>query len=361
MSLIFRYLARETYSTMLVVTALLVTIFMSHQFVHYLGDAATGRLTPQGVFQIMCIQIPLLLGFMLPLGLFLGILLSFGRLYMDNEMTIFTACGVSKTEMLNMSLGLASVVAVVVTLLMLWVEPKMAWYRNHVFARAALSSPIERVSPGRFQTIGDWVLYSEGISRNHQSMAHVFAAHVPRHPRAEVTNSPIIDVVTAESAFQKKSFGQENYIVLANGHRYLGNPGIRSYKMIEFKEYGVRLPNKMPNMGNPEEFMSFSNLWKEKNPIAQAEWQWRIAMPISVIILTLFAVPLSEVKPRKGRYSRLLPAIIIYIVYLDLLFLGRDWIEKSRLPESLGLWWIHGLMLALALLVLCLHKTMKKS
>lgn len=353
MGLIFRYLAKETYTTMLAVTSILVLIFMSHQFVHYLGDAAGGRLTPQAVFQMMCIQVPLLLGFMLPLGLFIGFLLTYGRLYVDNEMTILIACGISKKQILIMSLLLAAVVTMLVAIIMFWVEPSMAKYRNQIIAKAAISSPIEKVSPGRFQLVGDWILYSEAISRDRHVMGNVFAARLPAVDKAGLGYPPL-DIVTARRAYQKKMTNKETFIVLANGHRYEGIPGRNKYQIASFDEYGVRLPNKTPNIGKQEEFLSFSQLWQErkKNPIAQAEIQWRIAMPISVIILTLFAVPLSEVKPRRGRFAQILPAIVIYIAYTDLLFLGRAWIEKSKISASLGLWWIHGSVLLLALIIL---------
>src|SRR5262245_17595175 len=136
MGLIFRYLAKEVYVTMLAVTSILVLIFMSHQLVHYLGDAAGGRLTSQAVLQMMCIQVPLLLGFMIPLGFFLGTLLSYGRLYVDNEMTILTACGVSKMQIVKKSFALGAFTTMVVAILMIWVEPKMAWYRDRIIARA---------------------------------------------------------------------------------------------------------------------------------------------------------------------------------------------------------------------------------
>src|SRR5262245_36722931 len=112
MKLIFRYLAKETYSTMLAVTGIFVLIFMSHQFVGYLGDAAGGRLTVQAVIELMFLQVPLLLGFIVPLGLFIGILLVYGRLHVDNEMTILTACGVSKRQLLSISLGFSCVTTI---------------------------------------------------------------------------------------------------------------------------------------------------------------------------------------------------------------------------------------------------------
>jgi lipopolysaccharide export system permease protein len=353
MGLIFRYLAKETYTTMLAVTSILVLIFMSHQFVHYLGDAALGRLTPKAVFQMMCIQIPLLVGFMLPLGLFIGILLTYGRLYVDNEMTIFTACGVSKLQVLAMSLILSVVVTFLVAIIMFWVEPAMAKYRNEIIAKAAISSPIEKVSPGRFQHVGNWILYSEAISRDRQVMANVFAAEIPKVDQEGISYRPL-DVITASKAFQKSLPSKEKFIVLSNGYRYEGTPGKNKYQIAKFGEYGVRLPNKTPDLGKQEEFMSFLKLWKERkhNPIALAEIQWRIAMPISVILLTLVAVPLSEVKPRKGRFAQILPAIVIYIAYTDLLFLGRAWLEKAKISPTLGLWWIHGIVFFLGMVVL---------
>lgn len=353
MSLIFRYLAKETYMTMIAVTSILVLIFMSHQFVHYLSDAAGGRLTPQAVLQMMCIQVPLLLGFMLPLGLFIGILLTYGRLYVDNEMTILTACGISKKQILFISTILAAIITSLVTVIMFWVEPAMAKYRNQIIAKAAISSPIEKVSPGRFQLVGNWILYSEGISRDRQVMGNVFAAELPRVDTAGVGYPPL-DVITAKRAYQKKTPNKETFIVLAQGQRYEGTPGKNKYQIARFDEYGVRLPNKSPELGKKEEYMSLRSLWHERhqNRMAAAELHWRIAMPVSVMILTLFAVPLSEVKPRKGRFAQIIPAIAIYIAYTDLLFLGRAWIEKSQIPASLGLWWIHGSVLLLAMIVL---------
>jgi lipopolysaccharide export system permease protein len=348
MGLIFRYLAKEIYLTMLAVTSILVLIFMAHQFVHYLSDAAGGRLTPQAVLQMMIIQVPLLLGFMMPLGLFIGILLSYGRLYVDNEMTVLTACGVSQKEVLAKTIILAAVITLFVAFLMLSVEPKMAWYKDRIIKKAVASSPIEKIAAGRFQKVGNWVLYTEAITRDRQKMVNVFAAAIPKKKQDK---EPALDVVFAEKAFQKISPKKETFIVLGDGYRYLGSAGNLNYQVIQFSEYGVRLPEYDGGARKQEESMSFLELLQKRkaNPAADAELQWRISMPISVIILALFAVPLSEVKPRQGRFAQILPAIIIYIIYLDLLFLGRAWVEKSRISASLGLWWIHGLMLLLAL------------
>jgi len=79
-----------------------------------------------------------------------------------------------------------------------------------------------------------------------------------------------------------------------------------------------------------------------------AELEWRISLALSVLVLTLLAVPLSKVKPKQGRYAKLAPAVLFYIVYANLLFLARAWIKKGVLAPWLGIWWVHLLILLIA-------------
>ncbi len=65
---------------------------------------------------------------------------------------------------------------------------------------------------------------------------------------------------------------------------------------------------------------------------------------------TLLAVPLSRLRPREGRYARLLQAILIYFVYSTFLSAGKVWLARGKIPDYLGLWWVHGAVIVLAYL-----------
>jgi lipopolysaccharide export system permease protein len=67
------------------------------------------------------------------------------------------------------------------------------------------------------------------------------------------------------------------------------------------------------------------------------------------IVLTLVAVPISRLNPRQGRYARFLPAIVLYFVYSNLVSAAKVWIARGTVPEWLGLWWTHALVVLLAL------------
>ena len=109
--IIFRYLAREVLVTMSAVSAALLVIIMSGRFIKYLAEAASGALDPGVLFMVMGYRMPGFLQLILPLGLFLGILLAYGRLYLESEMSVLFASGISTQRILLYSMGPAVLVA----------------------------------------------------------------------------------------------------------------------------------------------------------------------------------------------------------------------------------------------------------
>jgi lipopolysaccharide export system permease protein len=348
--IIFRYLTKEVYATLLAATFVVLLVVIANQFINYLGRAAAGGLPMKAVMQLMSLEMPVLLGYLLPLALFIGILLAYGRLYTDHEMTVLFSCGFSKTKLLVMTLLLSSFIAIIIAVLTLWVEPKLAWYRDRVFAEAAIASPIETVLPGRFQTLnrGQWVFYVGSVSRDHTSLQDVFVAKSP-----DVAN-PTWTIVSAQgghSWIDPKT--GDHFIVLTNGHRYTGLPGERDFQVAQYEQYGMRVQTGNLYIPDQTEFTPTTTLWKERhhNRDAATELQWRLTMPLAAMILAWLAVPLSHIKPRKGRYAKLLPAILIYVVYADLIFVIQAAVKKGSMPPLPGMLWIHGAMALLALIL----------
>ncbi|QLH42731.1 MAG: LPS export ABC transporter permease LptF [Coxiellaceae bacterium] len=332
--IVFRYLTKEVYATILATTIILLLILISNQFIHYLNRAAAGGLPPRAVMQLMSLQVPLLLGYLLPLGLFLGILLAYGRMYVDNEMTVLSACGFSKAQLIATTLGFSVFIAIMVAFLTLWLQPKLASYRDHIYAQAAAASPLETLFPGRFVTLdsGRWVLYVEDVTRDRRSIGNVFVAKMPDQLGEPWT------IVSANAGHQMtdKETGDE-FLVLTDGSRYTGVPGQNDFQIVNYKQYGVRIQVAQPKMRQQAEQLPTIQLWQKRNDIeAAAELQWRLAMPVATIILALLGVAMSRVRPRYGRFANLLPAILLYVVYADLIFVSQAAIQKARFHLGLG-------------------------
>lgn len=352
--IIFRYLSKELFSTLLAITLVLLIIFITNQFIHYLKDAADGHITMTAVMQIMSLQVPLLLGYLLPLGLYLSILIAYGRLCVDHEMTVLSSCGVSRAQLMGITMLVSLFVMFIVAVLMLWLEPIVEGYSSRILARALTNASIQKVVPKRFQELPNRrTIYAEHVSQEHRTMHHIFMAKIGEHDNKW-------DVTLAKSAREGSVKGLKgNFIIFQNGRRYIGLPGQKDFQIVQFQDYGVRLASAKVHLqdwpSNVPTFEIWHMIHTEKNPhrlrLLEGMLQWRLAMPISVLLFALLAFPLSDVKPRSGKFARLFPAILIYIVYADLMFLGRAWIERGAISPSLGLWWVHGFALFLGILL----------
>lgn len=349
--ILFRYLCKEMFSNLWATTLVLLVILIMNQFIHYLDDAANGRITMLAVMQVMSLQVPLLLGFLLPLGVLVGMMMALGRWYVDHEMTVMMACGISRLRLLGMALSFATIWVIVVALLMLWAEPKIQWYRSQILQKAIATASLNKMLPGRFQSIGqqdNWTFYAADIDKKDQGMFDVFLAN--RH-ETDKKGQLQWDMVTADKAYEKldPQTGQ-TFLVFDQGYRTIGIPGKNNYQLAQYGRYRIQLDQPAPTLLHGVKYATTSYLlkqWPDKE--AAAEFQWRLAMPLSVWLFTLLAVPLSYTQPRRGRYMALLPALLIYIIYADLLFVGRAWMEAGTVSPAVGLWWLQALLLAVGL------------
>lgn len=353
--IIFRYLIKEVLAALLGVTFVLLLIFLSNQLVRYLSYAASGKIASSILIQLMGFEIPYLLALLLPLGLYLGIILAFGRLYADSEMPILNACGVGVKRLLKIISLLSSSVAAIVLVLMLWVNPLIADQKGKQISQHNL---LETLRPGRFQVIHDgrWVVYVEKISRDHKQASNLFIAEEVQKAAPEDPASWVV-VSAAHGMQEVDPATKDNFIVTAEGNRYEGMPGQNAFKVIEFQKYAMRVPVPDVSLTHQEQeaIPSEKLLADYHNSTSAAELQWRISVAISALVLSLLAVPLSQVRPRQGRYSSFLPAMLLYIIYINLLFVARNWVEQKSVPVLIGMWWVHLLMLSVAVILLFLQ------
>lgn len=340
--LIFRYLAKEVFTTLLALTSILLLIFMSNQFVRYLGRAASGSIPTAFIFKLLALELPMLMGMLMPLGFYMALLLAYGRLYADSEMTVLHACGYGPPKLLKHSLVMASGVALVVLFILLWVNPEISIERAKLLRSKGVQVLIQTLTPQRFTQLpgGEDVLYVSSMSDEHTKAEGVFLAHRAQHKGQQSWQVLHADV----AKIQHNDKTQTNDLVLESGHAYQGLPGAADYRVVKFERYETPLPEPVISMKKGDmRAIKTRDLWPAKGDNAKiAELQWRFSLPLMVIILTLVGVPLSRVNPRAGKYAKLLPAILIFILYADLMFVARDAIASDKVPWWLAVGGLHG-------------------
>jgi len=348
--IVFRYLSREVLVTLSAVSAVLLVIIMSGRFIKYLAQAAQGVLDPSVLFLIMGYRLPGFLQLILPLGLFLGILLAYGRLYLESEMTVLSATGMSQQRLLAVTMAPATLVALLVAWLSLSLAPQGVSQVAHIINQQDALTEFDTLVPGRFQTLRDGtrVTYTEELTDDRVNLAGVFISE--KRSNQDKTKDRGPSVLVAEKGHQEVQADGNRYLILENGYRYDGNPGQADYRAIKYDTYGVLLPKpEVSEEVTEREAIPTSQLFGSQDLRERAELQWRLSLPLLVFIVTLMAVPLARVNPRQGRFLKLLPAILLYMAYLTMLISVRGALEKGKLPISLGIWWVHALFLLIGL------------
>ncbi|WP_081136669.1 LPS export ABC transporter permease LptF [Halomonas sp. BC2] len=349
--ILFRYLTREVLLTMSAVAGILLLVIMGSRFIRYFSDAAEGDFPVTILGSLMVFHLPGFMELILPLSFFLGILLAYGQLYMNSEITVMVACGMSPTRLLRVTLLPASVVAVLVGLCSLWLTPTGALQTEATLEEQRSRLDVSVLAPGRFQDFGGGrTAYITDFSSDGRQMQEVLV-HEQARPGAEQPHSY---VTRAGSGYQETSVETgSRFLVLENGERYGVTPGLLNAERLTFERYTLRLGLSRDRQElDSLEYASTLELWNDASPRAQAQFQWRVGLPLMVFVLALLAQPLSRVNPRQGRFAKLLPAVFLYVAYLSLLLAAVDAIGGGSLPAAIGVWPVHGLFLALGCLLL---------
>ena len=336
-----RYVIREVYHTLLGVTLLLLLIFLSGTLVRILSDAADGQYPVGAIFTLFGLKSVSNLMLVLPLSFFLAVLLALGRLYKDSEMAAMAACGIGPRTLFLSVAKLALSMGILVAIIALYLAPQSEEQGHRILDRAEAASEIEGISAGRFNRSGsDHLIYVESISEDRQHLSNVFA-------QTRVGNQ--LYLVSAKGAHQwiDPASGQR-YLVLEDGYRYEGRPGDADFRIVHFAEHGLLLAERevVPSQRRRNAIPSLT-LMKSSSPGDIAEFQWRVSTAISVVLLGLLAVPLAKASPRQGRYGRVFYGIMVYVIYNNLLTAARSSVAKGATDPSVGMWWVHLLVLAL--------------
>jgi lipopolysaccharide export system permease protein len=344
-----RYIFRETMQTWLAVTATLLLILVTNQFAQVLGDAAAGKLPKEAVFLVMSLTTVQFLTILIPVSLFLSVMMALARLYRDSEMTAITACGVGPVSLYRPLLLIALVLGGVVAWLALDVAPSAMRQVQLIGERARQAADITMLEPGQFLSFsnGEAVIYAESQPEPGQ-LANVFVQ------RRDGEDVEVIVARHAEQSSDEESGAK--VLVFRDGRRYEGRPGAIDFQILEFEEHGI--PLEVPSAGAIEpdtESRALDELLERSDNEAAAEIQWRLAAPVSLVVLTLLAVPLARSSPRAGRFSKVAAGVLLYIIYANLLGIGRVWLERGDVPYAVGMWWVHGIFVCLAIGLLMQH------
>ena len=330
--IIRRYIVRQVLTTSAVVIGLLTLIILGGRLIKYFGIAAQGRLDVSVLFTIIAYRLPDFLTLIFPLGFFIGLMLVFGRLYVDNEMAVLNSSGVSRDRLGVLLIPMTLLLIVVEALLVVQVAPWGNRKFDEVSATQAIRSGFDLVKPREFVSSGLYTIYAGSLSEDRRDLQDIFF-----HQRAKQAGKPDTLILAQRATRVIDPQNTASVVDLVNGRRYEFFPGKPGYTHAEFATYRLRIEHDVDaDLGVQRvEAMSMTALQKRLNePEIRSEWGWRLSAPWVMALALILALPLSQVNPRQGRYYRLFPAIMIFASLIVALMAVKARISKDKL----GLW-----------------------
>lgn len=343
--IIRRALYREVALSTAGIVAVLVVVFLLFGVTSALGRTVRGEYPPTIVLQLLGWQTLRRLDLLLPLGFYLGVLLTFSRWYRDNEMTVLAACGVGLSRLLPPVMLAAFLAGSLVCVISFFVSPVAARSLETVKLEGSQRPELAGITPGAFTeaAAGGRILYAERAGL-HGRLEQIFLSNPAKDDSRIVLareGYPFVDNRTGD-----------RFVMLINGWAYEGTPGKPNYRVVRYETYAVRLEQK-PIVAPPTstEGLSAAELFATPGADAAAERHWRFSKPVLVFVLALYAMVLAYTDARRGRLANLFIAVFVYFIYSNLLGLGQTLIKKQQVSETVGLWWVHALMLAVAVFI----------
>ena len=345
LTIIDKYIAKELLIAFLSVTFVLLIIVLSTEVVHLLKWVSQG-IIPLSAFLAYFVNSLFEFGVVLiPLSLLMGILLAFGRLYNDSEMSAIMSAGVGPVQLYRALMLIAIPVTLLLLYLLLFVKPSIVHQRAIITAEIKSRAEVNTLLVGQFNRAskGDSVMFLESKDKIKNQVNNVFLQHIEKG-----TNH--VNLAASTSNYFDDEGRQ--YMMMHGGTHYVGNAGSHDFKIIKYQDYGVFIDKKQVAAHFSEKSKSSSELWHSTSPVDQAELQWRLTIPLATIIVAFMALPLSRTEPRSGRYSKLVAALILYLVYSNLLGVGKTWIVQEKVPVWIGTWWVHLIAIIITLILL---------
>ena len=341
-----RFYQRELATLTIGIFVVLLAVISTTLMVRLLGMAATGKIATEAVIITLAFSTLKYLPILLSLSLYIAVLLALSRSFRDHEMEVWMSSGLSIAEWVRPTLTFAAPMIIVIATLSLGLSPWAVRQGNEYKQKLMAQEESSAISPGLFKEAksSDRVFFVENFSGEQGSATNIFV---------QTEKNQKLGIISAHQGQLITDAAGNRHLQMSGGRRYEGVPGQKEYRIVEFDKYTLLIQPKDPGKEDtPTSGKTTPELLKHPTPDNMAELSFRLAAPIGAALMTLLAIPLSFSRPRAGRSINMLMALLAYMIYSNFISVGNAWMAQGKLPSSIGLWPIHGALLATVVLLL---------
>ena len=340
-----RYMTQQVAANTAIVLLFLMALMLGGRLIRYFGIAAEGRLDVGLLFAIIGYNIPTFLELILPLSFFIALMLVLGRMYVEQEMSVLFASGISRGRLTRLMIPLITGLFVFQMGISLWAKPWGLSNSEHIWQTQSLGSLLDLVRPKTFISSGNYHLHVDEFDKEKRELKNIYVVQQQTDKSGKIAKNDVI--ITATRAYQvpSKDTDSSMQLDLFQGRRYELGTNNAKYNQASFEKYRITLEKPASEKiteTNVETQTTAKLLANTQKPEVKAELGYRFTMPWLIIIAAMLATPLAQVRPRQGRWLRLLPSVLIFASCAISIISLRTAIAKESISEYAYIWLIVG-------------------
>lgn len=348
--MLYRYLFRETMLPFIFITGILTVMFITAEMANIITLVIEGRYEQAAAYKVIGMYIPMLLPDIIPPAYFLAILMTFNRLAQDNERTIILATGRSEGDILKRLLVTTALpVTAVLAVITLWLSPKYH-FEFETYRVAQQNRPLTTlIEAGKFYALpnGQGLILARQSDPKTGQLGDVTSIR---------TSNREEQILTARSA--QLVAEEDTYLVFQEG-KVVQLPNDQSYTaQQQFERYAIKLPTNDSEYDNLKlSGMSTASLIATSSQWRRSELSERIIYPFIIPVLCIWALGLTQSRPRQSKVGAIALGIALYIVYSFLTRTVHAAITTGKVPLWADFWWMHLLAAITGLLLFYRRQT----
>jgi lipopolysaccharide export system permease protein len=320
----------------------LVTVVMTMVLIRTLGLASNGNVNPAEVSLVLGFTVLGYLPTVFTLSLFVAMVSTLSRLYRDSEMVIWLTSGQGLVQLLRPLWQFGWPLILIVAALVLWVWPWSNQQVQELRERYEKRGDLERVTPGQFQSSasGQRVFFIEKDQAGDLQGKNVFIS---------ITDAEKTVIATARTG-RIDQREDERFLLLENGQRLERRHANQELTLAEFETYATRISRTLIDPSQlSAKMLTLDELLIQPNLENQAELVWRLGSILACFNFILLALLVAQFNPRSGRSLQLMLALFSFLVYTNMINIGKAWVVNHKVTPLGFALALHGGVLVLAL------------
>jgi len=356
MRTIRQYLLREIISLFALSLVIITILFMSQRIIQLTEWAINRGVGASEMSLLMLYLLPNVLNIIIPIVTLFAILLAFGRLSSDNEITALKASGISLFRLFPPVLMFAAFAAGCALFTSQFLVPRAAAAGRTLRYRIVQVQSEAAITERTFATLFSNTTFYVREKQDNGKLKGLMAVSEQRAGNEPWVSRNII--FASAGRFVHDPVDLKNELWLANGQFIsqdrAGHETFASFDTlrlaITLDDFGTRrsredeqrqemdVPAMLAAMAAFNQKASLSRREQESRLFLMIQWHERFAFPLGCIALCFWAVPLGIQPPRAGRARPIVVSVLLSGAFYYLMIMAKFMALYKGAPPAMALW-----------------------